>query len=336
MAKIRIAINGFGRIGRAAFKVAEKHPKLEVVGINDTSGTEVLAYLLKYDSVYGRYDKEVRFDNNYLIVGGKKIPAITQADPSLLDWKSLKVDVVLECTGRFTNKGQATAHLKAGARKVIVSAPTKGGDIETFLLGVNSEDYKNDDIISNASCTTNCIAPVASVWQENFGIAKGMMTTVHAYTAEQRLVDSGPPSLKADFRRGRAAGVNIVPTSTGAAVSTTDVIQGIQGKFDGIALRVPVAVGSLSDFTVVLKKKTTAEEVNKIFESAAKKAKYKNILGVTRDPFVSSDIIGDSRSAVVDLTLTKVVDGDLLKVLAWYDNEWGYANRLVEEAEMIG
>ena len=257
-------------------------------------------------------------------------------DPALLKWTNLKVDVVLECTGRFTNQGLASGHIKAGAKKVIVSAPTNGGDMETFLLGVNSKDYKNEKIISNASCTTNCIAPVASVLQENFGIAKGMMTTVHAYTAEQRLVDSGPPSLKSDFRRGRAAGVNIVPTSTGAAVSTTEVIKGIQGKFDGIALRVPVAVGSLSDFTVVLKKKTTAEEVNKIFESAVKKAKYKNILGVTRDPFVSSDIIGDPRSAVVDLTLTKVVDGDLLKILAWYDNEWGYANRLVEEAEMIG
>jgi len=336
MAKIRIAINGFGRIGRAAFKVAEKHPKLEVVGINDTSNTEVLAYLLKYDSVYGRYGKEVSFDENNLIVNKTKIPTSSEMDPALLKWTNLKVDVVLECTGRFTNQGLASGHIKAGAKKVIVSAPTNGGDMETFLLGVNSKDYKNEKIISNASCTTNCIAPVASVLQENFGIAKGMMTTVHAYTAEQRLVDSGPPSLKSDFRRGRAAGVNIVPTSTGAAVSTTEVIKGIQGKFDGIALRVPVAVGSLSDFTVVLKKKTTAEEVNKIFESAVKKAKYKNILGVTRDPFVSSDIIGDPRSAVVDLTLTKVVDGDLLKILAWYDNEWGYANRLVEEAEMIG
>lgn len=336
MAKIRIAINGFGRIGRAAFKVAVKNPKLEVVGINDTSSTKVLAYMLKYDSVYGRYEADVTFDENNLIVNKVKIPASAEREPVLLKWADLKVDVVLECTGRFTKQGAASAHIKAGAKKVIVSAPTKGGDIETFLLGVNSENYKNEDIISNASCTTNCIAPVASVLQENFGIAKGMMTTVHAYTAEQKLVDSSPPALKTDFRRGRSAAINIVPTSTGAAVSTAQVVSGIAGKFDGIALRVPVAVGSLSDFTVVLKKKTTVEEVNKIFERAAETKKYKNILGVTRDPLVSSDIIGDPHSAVVDLTLTKVVDGDLLKVLAWYDNEWGYANRLVEEAEMVG
>ncbi|MEK9181246.1 MAG: glyceraldehyde 3-phosphate dehydrogenase NAD-binding domain-containing protein, partial [Patescibacteria group bacterium] len=271
MAKIRVAINGFGRIGRAAFKIITKKPNLEIVAINDLMDTETLSYLLKYDTVYGRFGAMVEFDQKNLIVNKKKTPIVAEKDPSLLPWKAMKVDVVLECTGRFTKDGLARAHLSAGAKKVIVSAPIKGEGIETFLLGVNDEKYKNQDAISNASCTTNCVAPVAWVLHKNFGILKGMMTTVHAYTAEQNLVDGPPPALKKDLRRARAAALNIIPTSSGVAEAIKSVIPPLGEVFDGLALRVPVATGSISDFTVLLAKKTTVEEVNYAFLEYAKK-----------------------------------------------------------------
>lgn len=356
---LRIAINGFGRIGRHALKVALKRSDVEVVAINDLTNARVLAHLLKYDSVYGVYGDPIEVEEDgrrvgtegktiqedhfnvsninksYLVVAGKKIKVLSEKDPEKLPWGKLKIDVVLECTGRLTGDGSAAAHLEAGAKKVIVSAPTKGGSVPTFLLGVNSEEYSGQKVISNASCTTNCISPIARIIQTKFGITKAMMTTIHAYTAEQNLVDGVPRELHPDLRRGRAAAFNIVPTTTGAAVSTTEAIPGLRGLFDGLAIRVPVICGSLSDLTFLLKKKVKVEEVNQAFIEAENSPVYKGIIGVSYEPLVSSDIIGSVYSAVVDLTLTKVVDGDLLKVMAWYDNEWGYSNRLIEMALLL-
>lgn len=329
--KIRVAINGFGRIGRAAFKIMLQNPRYQVVAINDLAPAESLAYLLKYDTVYGNYDKKVSSAGNHIIVNGKKYLVTAIPEPKKLPWKKLGVDVVLECTGRFVKDGAAREHLKAGAKKVIISAPAKGGDVETFLLGVNQKDYKNQSVISNASCTTNCIAPVAQVMVAKFGVAKAMMTTIHSYTADQSLVD-GPHK---DPRRGRSAAQNMVPTTTGAAIATAQVIPELSGLFDGLSIRVPTAVVSLSDFTFVLKKNVTVAQVNNALVAASKSSRYLGILGVTSDPVVSSDFIGDERSSIVDLSLTKVVDGNLVKVIAWYDNEWGYAKRLVEMASEI-
>lgn len=330
MAK-RIAINGFGRIGRNAFKIALQKKDLEIVAINDLTDNKTLAHLLKYDTVYGRFSKKVLFDEKHLIVNGKKYLALSEKDPSALPWKKLKIDVVLECTGIFRDEVGASLHLKAGAKKVIISAPAKGGGIPTFVLGVNQKKYHNEKIINNASCTTNCIAPVAAIIHGTLGIQKAMMTTVHGYTADQNLQD-GPHK---DLRRARAAAANIVPTSTGAATAAAEAIPELSGIFDGLALRVPVITGSLSDFTFVTKRKTSKEEVNTIFKKAAKSPRYKNILEVTDDPIVSSDIVGNPHSSIVDLSLTNVIDGDLVKVIAWYDNEWGYSNRLVEMAMEI-
>jgi len=331
--KVKVAINGFGRIGRAAFKILlDKPAKYEVVAINDLTSPDALAYLLQYDTVYGRYEKKVSSTPHAILVSGKKYPVLAQPEPKKLPWKKLGVDVVLECTGRFVKDGAAAVHLKAGAKKVIISAPPKGaGDIQTFLLGVNQKKYKNENVISNASCTTNCIAPVAKVMMEKFGVEKAMMTTIHAFTADQSLVD-GPHK---DWRRGRTAAQNIVPTSTGAAVATGKVLPELEGMFDGLSIRVPVAVGSLADFTFVLKKNTTVQQVNNALKSASKSPLMRGILGVTEDQVVSSDFIGDPRSSIVDLRLTKVVGGNLVKVIAWYDNEWGYSNRLVEMINQI-
>ncbi|MDP2932971.1 MAG: type I glyceraldehyde-3-phosphate dehydrogenase [bacterium] len=331
--KIRVGINGFGRIGRAAFKIISSKSSMEVTAINDLMDTEVLAHLLKYDSVYRGFAPKVGYDEKSIIVSGRKIPVLAEKVPSLIAWKNHKVDVVLECTGRFTKDGLARAHLLGGANKVIISAPAKGGGVETFLLGVNEKKYKKQDVISCASCTTNSVAPVAAVLQENFGILKGVVTTVHAYTAEQNLVDGPPPALKKDLRRARAAAVNIIPTTSGVADAMKSVFSGLDEKFDGMALRVPVPTGSISDFTVLVKKKTTVEKVNAAFVAYAQK--YPKILEVTFDPIVSSDIIANTHSAIVDASLTRVVAGDLVKVFAWYDNEWGYANRLVEEIELV-
>jgi len=338
MTKIKVGINGFGRIGRQAFKLALEKQELEVVAINDLSAPSVLAHLLKYDSNYGRYGRKVEFDEKNIIVDGKKYPVCAEKDPAMLPWGKLGVDVVIESTGRFTDSEKASAHIKAGARKVIISAPAKDeGITPTIVLGVNQDEYKGQPIISNASCTTNCIAPVLEVLNEKFGVQKAFMSTIHSYTAEQNLVDGPPPGGKSnDLRRARAAAVNIIPTTTGAAISATQAIPSLKGKFDGISFRVPTPVGSLSDFVLLLNKNVTKEEINQAFRDASVLPKYKGILEVSDEQLVLSDIVGDPASAIVDLQLTQVVDGNFVKVVAWYDNEYGYSNRLVEEVIMVG
>ncbi len=332
MSKIRVAINGFGRIGRSAFKIALEDKHLEIAAINDLTDAKTLAHLLKYDTAYGIYEEDVKSEPGFLIVGKKTIPVLSEKDPTKLPWKDLKIDVVLECTGLFVKDGAAKMHLAAGAKRVIVSAPTQGtGGIQTYLLGVNDLNYADDGVISNASCTTNCLGPVAQVILDNFGIKKAVMTTIHSYTADQNLQD-GPHK---DLRRARAAAANIVPTTTGAALSVTEVVPELKGKFDGLAIRVPTITGSITDFTFLVNRRVSADEINNKFKEESKKPRYKGILDVTDEPLVSSDIVGNPHSAIVDLSLTKVVDGDLVKVMAWYDNEWGYANRLVEQIHLI-
>jgi len=332
----RIAINGFGRIGRHALKIAMEKPELEVVAINDLGSVEVMAHLLQYDTAYGRYHRHVTWDQTGIMVDGKRIEFLSIKEPAELPWKKLKVDVVLESTGRLTKDGAAKAHITAGAKRVIVSAPTKGGGVETYLIGVNTDKNSGDDIISNASCTTNCVAPVTQVILAEFGIQKAAMTTVHSYTAEQNLVDGPVPPLHPDLRRARAAAQNIVPTTSGAAISTSEVIPELKGKFDGYALRVPTLTVSYTDFTFLTKKKTTIEQVNEAFKRWSEKPSLKGILVVNEAPLVSSDFRGNPASAIVDLPLTNVIDGDLVKVGAWYDNEWGYSNRFVEQAILVG
>jgi len=336
--KIKVAINGFGRIGRMAFKIALDKPELEVVGINDLTSPAVLAQLLKYDTNYGRYHREVSASETHIIVDGVSYPVFAEKDPAALPWGKLGVDVVIECTGRFTSSDKASGHLKAGAKKVIISAPAKDeGITKTIILGVNDHEYKGEDIISNASCTSNCIIPVAAVLHNVFGIEKIMMTTIHSYTAEQNLVDGPPPGEHStDMRRARAAAVNIVPTTTGSAISTSQVIPELKGLFNGLAFRIPTPVGSLSDFVALLKKNTTIEEVNQAFIDASQTPLYAGKLVVTDEPLVSSDIVGNPASAIIDLSLTQVVDGNFVKVVAWYDNECGYSNRLVEEVILVG
>jgi len=330
---LRVAINGFGRIGRNAFKAGFGRPDIEFVAINDLTDTKTLAYLLKYDTVYGRYSHEVSHDANHVIVDGKAIPSFAEKDPSKLPWGKMDVDVVLECTGVFLTEDKAKLHLDGGAKRVIISAPNKGGNIKTYVLGVNDSTYgSSETILDNASCTTNCIAPVAAIMHSAFGIQKAMMTTIHAYTADQVLVD-GPHK---DLRRGRSAAQNIVPTTTGAAIATTETIPELKGLFDGLSIRVPVPVGSLSDFTFLLAKNVTVEDINTAFKKAKQNPLYSHIMDITEEPLVSSDIIGSPFSTIVDLSLTKVVDGNLVKVIAWYDNEWGYSNRLVEMAIEVG
>ena len=328
--KINVAINGFGRIGRASFKIIlDSHPKINVVAINDLTDTATLAHLMQYDSCYGKYPRKVTHTKDAIVVAGKKYPVFAQKDPLQLPWKKLKVDVVLECTGRFRGKEDASAHLTAGAKKVIISAP--GQNCKTIVLGVNEEKLnKTDDVLSCASCTTNCLAPATMVIKEKFGIKRALMSTIHAYTADQNLVD-GPHK---DLRRARGAAVNIVPTTTGAAVAVTETIPSLKGKFDGMAIRVPVPVGSLCDVTFLLNKKTTIEAVNKEFIKASK-GKLKGILEASEEELVSTDIIGNPHSSIVDLKSTALVGGDLLKVVAWYDNEWGYSNRLVDLTDYL-
>lgn len=335
--KIKIAINGFGRVGRAAFKVAiEKSDLFEVVAINDLSDAKTLAHLLKYDTVYGIYKHKVYAKETKaveaegcvgtIVVGDWAVPVFSQKDPLLLPWKKLQVDVVIESTGAFTTKEKSMAHIQAGAGFVVISAPANDKETSTYVLGVNTKDGIKEKIISNASCTTNCIAPVMKVLNEEFGIEKAFMTTAHSYTADQCLVD-GPHK---DLRRARAAAQNIIPTTTGAAISVTETIPDLKGLFDGIAMRVPTLAGSISDVTALVKKQTNIKEVNDAFIKASKSEELLGILYVTEDPIVSSDVIGSHYSAIVDLNFTNVVGGNLVKVLAWYDNEWGYANRLIE------
>lgn len=329
---IRVAINGFGRIGRNTFKAAFGRLKdLEFVAVNDLTDTKTLAHLLKHDTSYGTYDREVTYDDKHVIIDGKKLRVYAEKDPTKLPWAAEKIDVVLECTGRFTDEAGAGQHLTAGAKRVIISAPAKGG-IPTHVLGVNPDGAGKSKIINNASCTTNCIAPVAAILHEAFGIKKALMTTTHGYTADQNIQD-GPHK---DLRRARAAAANIVPTSTGAAIAVAEAIPELKGLFDGLALRVPVPVVSLADFTFLLKKRTSSVEINTLFKKAAKSPRWKGILGVTEEPLVSSDFIKNPLSSIVDLELTKVIDGDFVKVVAWYDNEWGYSNRLAEMALHVG
>ena len=323
----KIAINGFGRIGRNAFKLAFERDDIEVVAINDLTDTKTLAHLLKHDSTYGTYHYDVSYDENSIFVAGKQIRVLAERDPALLPWGEFGIDVVIEATGLFVQPEKARAHINAGAKKVAISAPAKGEGAKFIVLGVNEHELtREDDIISNASCTTNCIAPVMAVLEREFGIEKSLMTTVHSYTASQKILDA--PAK--DLREARSAAENIVPTTTGAAIATAKVIPSLEGKFDGLSVRVPTAVVSLSDITAVLKRNTTKEEINEVFKRAAADPFYQGILAVTDEPLVSMDFKGNSHSSIVDLSLTNVVDGNLIKVVAWYDNEWGYSNRLVE------
>ncbi len=324
---IKLAINGFGRIGRNAFKIARERSDIEIVAVNDLTDTKTLAHLLKHDSTYGTYARDVSYDEKHIIVEGDKIQVFSEKDPASLPWKKLGVDVVIESTGLFRTMEDAKKHIEAGAKKVVISAPGKSDEIKTVVLGVNDEIVgSTDEVISNASCTTNCIAPVMKVLEDNFGIEKAMMTTVHSYTASQKLLDA--PAK--DLREARSAAENIVPTTTGASQAAARAIPSLKGKFNGLSIRVPTPVVSLSDITAVLKKDVTKEELNSVFKKAAKDPYYEGILGVTEEELVSIDFRGNSHSAIVDLPLTDVVGGNLVKVVAWYDNEWGYSNRLVE------
>jgi len=324
----KVAINGLGRIGRAAFKIVLQTPELELVAVNDLVPVDNLAYLLKYDTVYGRYEKTVESDGHSLIVEGTRYRVFNQRDPAQLPWGDLGIDIVFECTGVFTRKEDLEKHLQAGAKFVVLSAPAKSEDIGTVVHGVNMPEDDSVQMISCASCTTNSIAPVVEIMGRRIGIRKAIMTTIHAYTSTQAIVD-GPHKRP---RRGRAGAANLVPTSTGAAIATTKALPQYKGKFDGVAVRTPVPVGSISDIVFLTAKKTTVEEVNSIFKEEAKSEGYQGILGVSEDPIVSSDIIKDPRASIIDLGMTRVVDGDLVKVMSWYDNEWGYTNQMIREA----
>lgn len=334
--KTRIAINGFGRIGRNAFKVAFDRSDCEIIAINDLTDTKTLAHLLKHDSNYGTYSREVTYDEQNIIVDGQKIVVLSEKDPAALPWKDHNIDVVIESTGFFIDPDAARAHITAGAKRVVISAPVKGksaDSADTIVLGVNDNKLETaTDVVSNASCTTNCITPVAAVIETNFGIEKAMMTTVHSYTASQKLQDA--PAK--DLREARNAAENIVPTTTGASVAAAKALPALAGIFGGLSVRVPTPVVSLSDFVIITKRSVSVEEVNEAFKKAAKEPYYQGILDVTEEELVSCDFIGNSHSAIVDLSLTAVVGGNMLKVVAWYDNEWGYSNRLVEVVADLG
>ncbi|MCR4334307.1 MAG: type I glyceraldehyde-3-phosphate dehydrogenase [Patescibacteria group bacterium] len=320
MKKMRVAINGFGRIGRAFFKLAQKREEIEIVAINELGSIENAKYLLKYDTVYGKSSYDL-----------KNIKYLSEKDPSQLPWKDLAIDVVVESTGLFTSSEKAQAHITAGAKKVVITAPIKDG--ETILMGINEEKLKTCVISSNASCTTNAGSPLLAILDETVGVEKALLNTIHAYTASQSLVD-GPN--KKDLREGRSAGQNIVPSSTGAAIAVTKALTNLENKFDGISIRVPIAVGSIADITFISKKDTTTEEINFILEKASKENRWKDIFTTTKEPLVSSDIIGNSYASIADLSFTRVVGGNLVKVLAWYDNEMGYANTLVKHVIEAG
>ncbi len=324
---VRIAINGFGRIGRNAFKIAFERKDVEIVAINDLTDTKTLAHLLKYDSNYGTWNHDVAYNDTSIIVDGKEVKAFAEKDPAALPWKDNNIDVVIESTGLFTDPAKARAHIDAGARKVVISAPAKGEGAKTIVMGVNEDTITvEDEILSNASCTTNCIAPVMKVLEDNIGIEKAMMTTVHSYTASQKLQDA--PAK--DIREARAAAENIVPTTTGASKAAALTIPSLQGHFNGLSVRVPTPVVSLSDITAVTKRPTSVEEINDLFKKAAADPFFQGILDATEEELVSIDYRGNSNSSIVDLKLTDCIDGTLIKVVAWYDNEWGYSNRLVE------
>ena len=323
----RVAINGLGRIGRAVLKLVVDEPSLELVGVNDLVDVENLGYLLRFDSVYGRYHEPVSIEEGDLVVAGRRVRTLRNRDPSDLPWRELGAELIFECTGALTRLEDLEKHVRAGARMVLLSAPSQGGEVETVVHGANAPDGSSG-IISCASCTTNCITPVIEVIGRRIGFRKAVMTTVHAYTSSQSIVDG--PSKR--LRRGRAAAANLVPATTGAARATTRALPQYAGLFDGIALRVPLAIGSIADITFVTSRKTTVEEVNEILTEESEAERYAGVLGVSRDPLVSSDIVGDPRASIVDLELTQVIDGDLIKIMSWYDNEWGYANQMVRQA----
>lgn len=341
----RVAINGFGRIGRSFFKVALKRPEIEIVAINDLGDIDNLAYLLKYDSVYGQEGLDIKTergagpsDPSFLIVNGKKINFVQQKDPANLPWKDLNIDVAVESTGFFESYEAASAHIKAGAKRVVITAPAKdkpGSTVvgRTVLIGVNEDELAGCEVTSNGSCTTNSSSPVIQIMHETIGVKKAFLSTVHGYTATQKLVDS--PDAK-DWRRGRAGAVNIVPSSTGAAISVTEAVKELKGKFDGIAIRVPTPTGSLADITFVAGRPTSVQEINDIFRKASEDPRWKPVMGVINEQVVSTDIVGSEKASIVDLTLTKVIDGDLVKVMAWYDNERGYCYALTEHVIRAG
>ena len=333
MAITKIAINGFGRIGRSAFKIARERSDLEIVAINDLTDTKTLAYLLKHDSNYGEYGRQVDATEDELIVDGKPVKVLAEKDPTNLPWGEMNVDVVIESTGLFTDKDGAGKHLTAGAKRVVISGPTKSDGVDTIVLGTNDSKIKGaTPIISNASCTTNSLGAVMAILDAEFGVEKSMLTTVHSYTASQRLQDA--PAK--DLREGRNAAENMVPTTTGAAIAVTKTLPQLIGKFDGLSVRVPTPVVSLSDVTALLRRDVTVEQVNEVFKKAAADSFYQGILGVSEEPLVSRDFIGNSHSGIVDLPLTKVVGGNMVKIMVWYDNEWGYSNRLVELVADVG
>ena len=333
MAVTKVAINGFGRIGRNAFKIAFERKDLEIVAVNDLTDNKTLAYLLKYDSNYGIYHHDVSASDEGLEVDGKKIKVLAERDPEALPWKDLGVDLVIESTGFFTDKDGASKHITAGAKRVVISGPTKSDGVDTIVLGANDEAIEGStEVVSNASCTTNSLGVVMAILDSEFGVEKSLLTTVHSYTASQALQDAP----KKDPREGRNAAENIVPTSTGAAIAVTKALPGLAGKFDGISMRVPTPVVSISDVTALLSKDVTVEELNNAFIKASKEPFYQGILGVSDEPLVSRDYIGNSHSGTVDLPLTRVVGGNLVKVCVWYDNEWGYSNRLVELVADVG
>ncbi len=327
---VRVAINGFGRIGRQVLRIGLNYPELDFIAINDLTDAKTLAHLLKYDSSYGIFNGTIESDEKSLTVNGKKIFIIAEKEPEKLPWKDMKIDIVVESTGLFTSKDGAAKHISAGAKKVLISAPAKG--VKVIVRGVNETTYDkvNDTIISNASCTTNCLAPMVKVLNDNFGIDKGFMTTVHAYTNDQKILDLPHK----DLRRARAAAINIIPTTTGAAETVAEVIPELKGRLTGLALRVPVPVGSLTDFVAVLKKSTTVQDVNWLFSEVAK-YHLKGVIQYTDEPIVSSDIIGNSNSVVFDSLSTMVLGGNLVKIIGWYDNEWGYSNRMVDILRML-
>lgn len=325
---MNVAINGLGRIGRATLKILATAPELRLVAINDLTSADNLAYLINYDTVYGRYHHRVTAEGNALAIGDRSFPLFAERDPARLPWKDLGVDLVFECTGRFNRREELAAHLRAGAKRVILSAPAKDDDIPTIVYGVNAYHESDGPLLSCASCTTNCITPVVEIVGRRLGLQKAVMNTVHAYTSSQAIVD-GPNRKR---RRGRAAAANLVPSTTGAAAATTRALPALAGKFQGTAVRAPVPVCSLSDIVMVTERPTTVEAVNELFLEEARGDRYAGVLGVTDDPVVSSDIIQDSRASIVDLEMTQVVDGTLVKVMSWYDNEWGYASQMVRQA----
>ena len=333
MSQIKIGINGFGRIGRNAFKIAFERSDIEIVAINDLTDTKTLAYLLKHDSNYGAYAHEVGFDDTGIIVNGSHVKVLAERDPASLPWGELGVELVIESTGRFTAKEDAEPHIKAGAKRVVISGPSKSDGVDTIVLGANDDDIAGaSQVISNASCTSNSLGVVMAILDGEFGVQKSLLTTVHSYTASHALQDA--PSK--DLREGRNAAENMVPTTTGAAIAITKVLPQLKDKFDGLSIRVPTAVVSISDITVLLGRDTTVEEINNVFKKASQEPFYQGILGVSDEPLVSRDYIGDSHSGIVDMLLTKVVGGNLAKIMVWYDNEWGYSNRLVELVADVG